>query len=163
MLPLTEDSIRASFVNASQRERKELTLPKDFDALAWDKFDFLAWRDPKLAMQGYVVALVDGEPVGIVLRQNDGRLGAKAQCSWCEDVQLPNEVVFFSAKRAGAAGRKGDTIGSLICAQFECSRNVRKQPTMAYIGFDVEAERLRRIEVLLEHAENFVRAVRDGD
>jgi hypothetical protein len=163
MLPLTEESIRASLVNASQRERKELTLPKDFDSLAWGKIDFLAWRDPKLSMQGYVVVHLDGELVGIVLRQSDGRLGAKAQCSWCEDVQLPNEVVFFSAKRAGAAGRKGDTVGSLVCAHFECSRNVRKQPTMAYIGFDVEAERLRRIDVLLEHAQNFVRGVRDGD
>lgn len=34
---------------------------------------------------------------------------------------------------------------------------------MAYLGFDVDAERLRRIDALREHAREFVRRIRDGD
>src|SRR6478736_3402327 len=120
MHPISEAALRASFVNASQRERQKLTLPPEFAALDWDSLDYLGWRDGKAAQLGYVVAELDGEPVGILLRQADAKPRARAQCSWCEDVQLPNEVVLFSAKRARAAGRKGDSVGTLACAQFEC-------------------------------------------
>ncbi|MGO7983979.1 FBP domain-containing protein, partial [Rhizobium johnstonii] len=61
------------------------------------------------------------------------------------DVHLPNDVLFYTAKRAGQAGRNGDTIGTLACADFECSANVRKRPPVAYIGFDVEAARQQRM------------------
>ena len=82
--------------------------------------------------------------------------------SWCEDVTLPNDVVSFNARRAGAAGRKGDSISTLVCAAFECPVNVRTQPTARYVGFDVEAAMQRRIAALAEHVEGFARAVRDG-
>lgn len=158
MLPLTESQIRSSFVNASQRERKELTLPA-LDAVRWDDLDYLGWRDRKNPNLGYVVAEVDGEPVGVLLRTAEGGVRTRPQCSWCEDVHLPNEVVFFIAKRAGAAGRKGDTLGTLVCAEFQCSANVRKRPPLAYVGFDVEAARQQRIEALREHVTTFVQRV----
>ncbi|WP_233198173.1 MULTISPECIES: FBP domain-containing protein [unclassified Cryobacterium] len=77
-------------------------------------------------------------------------------------VQLPNDVAFFSSKRAGQAGRNGDTIGILACANFECSANVRNLPSVAYIGFDVEAARQQRIEALGQHVRKFLQDVRDG-
>ena len=162
MLQLTDQDIRASLVNASLRERKSLTLPAHFDALAWDNLDYLGWRDPKIPGNGYVFVELEDGPVGILLTQAKGRMQTRPQCSWCTDVQLPNEVVLFSAKRAGPAGRNGDTIATLACANFECCANVRKLPSVAYIGFDVEAARVRRIEALGEHVRNFVRDVRDG-
>ncbi len=162
MIPLTENQIRSSFVNASQRERKELTLP-DLAQLRFDELDYLGWRDRKQPALGYVVAIVDGEPVGVLLRQADGRIRSRPQCSWCEDVHLPNDVVFFIAKRAGKAGRNGNTLGTLVCAGFECSANVRKRPPTAYVGFDVEAARQQRIDALREHVGAFVRRVMDGD
>ncbi|WP_348788415.1 FBP domain-containing protein [Leifsonia sp. NPDC080035] len=158
MLPLTEQQLRSSFVNASQRERKELTLP-DLAATRWDDIDFLGWRDRKNPNLGYVVAEVDGELVGVLLRKAEGGVRSRPQCSWCEDVHLPNEVVFFIAKRAGAAGRNGNTLGTLVCSGFECSTNVRKRPALAYVGFDVEAARLQRIEALREHVTTFIRRV----
>lgn len=159
MNPLTADAIRASFLNVSQRERKAIPLP-DLDAVDWDKLDFLGWRDPKQPLLGYVVADLDGDPTGILLRQAEPPR-ARAQCSWCEDVQLPHPVVFFSAKRAGEAGRRGDTVGTLVCAGFECSANVRKLPTLAYLGFDREAERERRILALRDRVAGFLRNLRD--
>ncbi|WP_395638927.1 FBP domain-containing protein [Pseudolysinimonas sp.] len=158
MQSLTADAIRASFLNVSQRERTAIPLP-DLDTVAWEKVDFLGWRDRKQPLLGYVVADLDGEPAGVLLRQAEPPR-ARAQCSWCEDVQLPAPVVFFSAKRSGDAGRRGDTVGTLVCAGFECSAHVRKLPTMAYLGFDREAERERRIGVLRERVGDFLTNLR---
>jgi hypothetical protein len=71
-----------------------------------------------------------------VLRQADGRPGARAQCSWCEDIELSNDVVFFSAKRSGEARRNGNTVGTLVCDKFQCAINARKRPAVAYIGIE---------------------------
>ncbi|QAY61206.1 FBP domain-containing protein [Microbacterium protaetiae] len=162
MHALTEKDLRASFVNASQRERNSLTLPHDFDETDWATIDFLGWRDAKFALQGYIVVPVDGQPVGILMRESDQRSRTRPQCSWCEDVTLPNDVVFFSAKRSGRAGRNGDTVGTLVCAHFECPRNVRKLPPLAYPGYDREAARERRIVALRENVANFARDIRDS-
>ncbi|MFF2272151.1 FBP domain-containing protein [Agromyces sp. NPDC058136] len=159
MLPITDAQIRASFINASVRERAALSLPADFARLDWDRRDFLGWRDRKLPNVGYVVAPIGGELVGVMLKRADGRLRSRPQCSWCEDVHLPNDVLFFVARRAGAAGRRGDTIGTLVCADFQCSANARKRPPVAYLGFDVEAARDRRVEALREHVVGFIREV----
>lgn len=154
MLSLTENAIRASFLNASQRERKAIPMP-DLDAVVWDDLDYLGWRDAKLTHVGYVVVPGDDGPVGILLREAEQRTRTRPQCAWCEDVTLPNDVVFFSARRAGAAGRNGNTIGTLVCEQFECSANVRKLPPLAYLGYDVEAARQRRIEALRVNVRRF--------
>lgn len=161
MHALSESDVRSSFLNTTLSERKSITYP-DFDTVAWDQIDYLGWRDRKLALVGYVVTIVDGEPAGVLLRQAESTPRSRAQCSWCSDVQLPNDVVLFSAKRAGAAGRRGDTVGTLVCSEFECSTNVRRLPPSAYLGYDVEAARERRIEALRTHVEAFVRGIRDG-
>jgi FBP C-terminal treble-clef zinc-finger len=162
MQPISERALRASFVNVSQRERNGLTLPPGLDSLDWDRLDYLGWRDARIPSLGYVVVHLDGEPVGVMLRQGDGRTRSRPQCSWCEDVLLPNDVVLFSAKRAGAAGRNGNTVATLVCSHFECSANVRKRPPVAYIGFDVDAARLQRIASLQQRAAAFIRDIRDG-
>jgi len=159
MTPLTEQQIRASFVNASRKEVSDAAFPTDFAQTRFEALDYFGWHDRKLARRSYVVAEVDGRPVGVVLRQADARPLTRPQCSWCSDVNLTNDVVFYSAKRAGAAGRNGDTIGTLICADFGCSATVRKLPPMAYIGFDAEAARIDRIRELQLHAEAFAREV----
>ncbi len=163
MLPLTEQQIRSSFINASLRERKSLTLPSNFDELSWENLDFLGWRDEKLPLIGYVVTFLDGEPVGIMFRKADGKTRSRPQCSWCEDVNLPNDVTFFNAKQAGPAGRNGDTISTLVCEKFECSVNVRTPQSLPYVGFDREAAIAHRIQVLQDHVQNFTQRVRDGE
>jgi hypothetical protein len=162
MLSLDEKTVRASFVNASRKEVSDLTLPAGFAELDWDRLDYLGWRDPKIGRRAYIVAVVDGAPVGILLRQTDASPRTRAQCSWCQDVTLPNDVVAFSARRAGPAGRNGDTVGTLICSNFECSVNVRRPAPMAYIGFDVDAAREERIATLRERAASFAGVVLHG-
>ena len=159
MLTLVEKTIRSSLVNASKREATELTLPPDFDSLDWESLDYLGWRDRKYARRAYaIVPLADG-PVGIMLTQAEASPRSRAQCSWCQDVSLPNDVLFFSARRTGPEGRRGDTVGTLVCADFECSANVRRPPRVAYLGFDVEAARDARIETLRQNTAAFARGL----
>ncbi|WP_454148942.1 FBP domain-containing protein [Microbacterium lacticum] len=72
MQALTENQIRASLLNVSQSERKNVALPADLAESPWDEMDFYGARDCKLALVGYVVALVDDEPAGL-LRQAEAK------------------------------------------------------------------------------------------
>ena len=159
MISFTEEDIRASFVNASRSERARAAMP-DLATITWDKLDYLGWRDKKQPQVGYLVAVVDDEPVGLLLKQAEAHPRTRAQCTWCADVTLPNDVVLFSTKRAGDAGRRGDTIATLLCSNFECSKNVRALPSLAYPGFDREAARAQRIQNLQASSSSFARDVR---
>lgn len=160
MLPISDQQLRGAFVNTSRKESSSIHVPEGLEALDWPSLDYLGWRDPKLVRRAYaIVQSLDGDPVGILLRQSATPPRTRAQCSWCQDVRLPNDVVFFGAKRAGSAGRNGNTIGTLLCERFECSRNVRNDPPPAYEGFDVEAARLRRIDDLRLRSASFAESV----
>ena len=162
MIFLDEKTIRASFVNASRKEVSDLTLPADLADLEWERLDYLGWRDPKVAKRAYIVVPSDDGPVGIILKQAEASPRSRAQCSWCQDVKLPNDVVLYSARRVGAAGRNGNTVGTLICSEFQCSVNVRKLPPSAYLGYDVEAARQQRIDVLRQRASDFALGIVHG-
>ncbi len=162
MLALDVSSIRASFINATRKEVTDLTLPPGFSDFDWDRLDYLGWRDSKAARRAYIVVPGADGPIGIMLRQAEASPRTRAQCSWCHDVELPNPVAFYSARRAGPDGRRGDTIGTLVCAEFECSANVRRRPSMASMGFDPDAVRESRIAELRERAASFAFAVQHG-
>lgn len=159
MRPLDERDIRASFINASRKEVSSLTLPPAFAEIDFDRLDYLGWNDAKFARRAYLVTEVDGALTGALLQRAEQRVFARTQCSWCEDVTLRNDVQFFAARKAGAAGRNGDTVGTLACAEFGCSHNVRRLPALAYEGYDREAARQQRIERLGENVRAFLRAV----
>jgi len=158
MRELSEQQIRSSFINVSQRERANITMPK-LGELQWDRLEFLGWRDPRGGQVGWVLVEDGDDVIGIAVRQTDARTTSRPQCSWCEDITLPNDVVFFSARRAGHAGRNGDTVGILACEQFECTTNVRRLGPLPYVGYDREAARQRRIATLADRVLGFVREV----
>jgi len=158
MLPIDERAIRASFRNTSRKEASSAAMPPGFAEVDFSLLDFLGWSDPKMPRRAYVAAhRDDGSPVSVMLQQAEQRVLARAQCSWCEDVTLRNDVQFFAARKAGPAGRNGDTLGVLICANFGCSANVRRLPVLAYEGFDREAARAQRILRLQQHVQGFLR------
>jgi len=160
MRPIDERTLRASFLNASRKEVSDLTLPSAFAELDFEKLDYLGWVDPKLPRRSYVVAWVDDVLTGVILQRAEQRVIARAQCSWCEDVTLRNDVQLYVARKAGPAGRKGDTIGTLVCTEFGCSKNVRVLPPLAYDGYDRELAREMRIVKLQEHVAAFIAAVK---
>lgn len=160
MNPLTENQIRASFVNASRRESSQLTLPSDLADLRWDRLDYLGWVDRKAPLRAYAVVPVDDTLVGLALRAPEGAASRRrAVCAWCEDVIATDDVSLYVVRRAGAAGRNGDTIGTLICTTFECSKNVRRKPTVVEAGQDPAGLVERRIEGLRERSAKFAREV----
>ncbi|MCS3444080.1 FBP domain-containing protein [Microbacterium phyllosphaerae] len=160
MRPIDERTLRASFLNASRKEVSDLTLPPGFAELEFDRLDYLGWVDPKLPRRSYVVAWIDDVVTGVILQRAEQRVIARAQCSWCEDVTLRNDVQLYVARKAGPAGRKGDTIGTLVCTEFGCSKNVRVLPPLAYDGYDRELAREMRIVTLQEHVAAFIAAVK---
>lgn len=160
MRPIDERALRASFINASRKEVSDLNLPAGFDDIDFEKLDYLGWTDPKMPRRAYVVVWIDDVATGVFLQRAEQRVIARAQCSWCEDVTLRNDVQLFVARKAGPAGRKGDSVGILTCAEFGCSTNVRILPPLAYEGYDRELARELRIVRLQEHVAAFVGAVR---
>ncbi|MBJ7480468.1 FBP domain-containing protein [Rhodococcus erythropolis] len=160
MIILTDTSIRSSLVNASRKEKSDLTLPDGFDAIDFDVLDYLGWRDPKMGRRAYaIVPTLDGETIGVLLVQAEATPRSRAQCSWCRDTRLPNEVVFYGAKLAGPAGRRGSTVGTLICRDFQCSANVRNDPPLPYTGYDASAARQHRKDELVLRSSSFVERV----
>ncbi|MGO4680858.1 FBP domain-containing protein [Microbacterium sp. 2MCAF23] len=158
MLPIDERAIRASFRNASRKEASSMTPPPEFGAVDFTQLDYLGWSDPKMPRRAYIAAhRDDGSPVAVLLQQAEQRTSARAQCSWCEDVTLRNDVQFFAARKAGSEGRNGNSLGVLICANFGCSGNVRRLPPLAYEGYDREAAREQRILRLQQHIRGFLR------
>jgi hypothetical protein len=163
MHPLTEKQIRDSFVNATKREVAQATLP-DLAALDWTRLDYLGWRDRKSPLAAYAVVEVDGSPTGILLRAGDpgaSRARRQALCAWCTDLVATDDVTLYVARRAGASGRQGNSVGTLICTEFICSQNVRRRPTSAEAGTDVDRQLVveRRVAELRERSTAFVAEV----
>ncbi|WP_395244412.1 FBP domain-containing protein [Agromyces sp. MMS24-K17] len=133
MRPLGEGEIRESFVNATPLELEQLELPIEHLLLEWDHVDALAWRDRRFRNRGYLVTIVGDDPVGLVLRAADGggsRFRASI-CNLCHTQQPGDQVTMFTARRIGEAGRRGDTVGTYVCADLSCQENVRLHPPLA--------------------------------
>ncbi|MFJ5697237.1 FBP domain-containing protein [Arthrobacter sp. NPDC093139] len=164
MQAITPQQIRSSFINATRSEATKLTLPKNLDSQDWDNLDFLGWRDEKLPLRGYLVVPGQKGLTGIMLRAPEG--GAKKNrsvlCELCRDVFSKEDVLLWVAKRAGQSGRDGNTVGTLICADFLCCENVRKEPPANEINPDPAAVVLRQIEGLQNRTSHFLNRVQQG-
>ncbi len=163
MYALTDAAIRSSFINASKREVRDAILP-NLATIDWDARDLLGWRDSKKDNTGYVVTVLDDTPVGVRFTTAP-RTGPrrKSLCAWCQDVVVEDDVTMYVARRGGAPGRKGDTIGTLICSEFGCNEHVRRTPTLTEVGSSDEQDRInlihKRIDGLRERSTSFVRQV----
>ncbi|GAA1048807.1 FBP domain-containing protein [Arthrobacter russicus] len=161
MQKFSVDDIRRSFVNASRSEVKAINFPADFDQFDWEQLDYLGWRDPKMPQRGYLVFPADTGLVGIALRAPEGGSGKirKIICDLCRDVRSETDVYLYVARRAGHAGRDGNTVGTLICSDFRCSRNVRAEVSASRRHADWDTTRALQIEALTERTAKFVARV----
>lgn len=127
MNPLSENEIRGSFVNCSKGEARRLNLPRGLAELPWEHLDFLGWRDQGAPDRGYLVAEHAGELVGVTLRVPSVRrsLTKTNVCSLCLSAHAGSGVALLAARRAGVAGREGNTVGTYICADLACSLYLR--------------------------------------
>jgi hypothetical protein len=124
--PLTEQQIRASFVNCSKGEAGRAAVPRDLPALPWDDLDFLGWRDPKAPERACLVAETGGPLVAVSLRcPGPSPLQKKASmCSLCLTSHTGG-VTLMVAPRAGKAGQQGNSVGDYLCSDLACSLYVR--------------------------------------
>lgn len=159
MNTLTESQIRSSFINASKGEAKRAFLP-DLDQIDFENLDYLGWQDAKRPRQHYVALELDGELAVMLLRGTETGPVRKIMCSWCEGGV---EAASFVAPLAGEAGRRGNTIGTLVCANFACSSNVRQPPPPHELRTEdpalLEYHQQMKIEGLRERSAAFVRTV----
>jgi hypothetical protein len=127
--PIPEPQLRRSFVNCSRGEANGMTLPRTFAETPWDDLVVLGWRDAKAPLRGYLVVEREGEPVGIAVRAADSRMSARtaATCLLCQTTQSGSDVSLFTARRAGGAGRQGNTVGTYMCADLGCAARARTE------------------------------------
>ncbi|MCL7427695.1 FBP domain-containing protein [Streptomyces sp. YS415] len=127
MRPLTEPEIRTSFVNCSKGEAKRLAVPRELDRLPWADLDFLGWRDPGAPDRSYLVTERDGRLVGITLRFPSSQRGFlhRSMCSLCLTTHRGGGVSLMTARKAGAAGREGNSVGLYMCTDLACSLYLR--------------------------------------
>jgi hypothetical protein len=125
--PLSADDIRRSFVNSTKSQVKAIALPSKFTELPWESLDFLGWRDGKAPNRGYLVVPRDEGVTGIaVSTQTSGAARRFAGlCDLCNTTHHVSDVALFAARRAGTAGREGNTVGTYICADLACSLYIR--------------------------------------
>lgn len=138
MRPLSETDIRASFVNCSKGEAKRLAVPRDLAERPWPDLDFLGWRDPGALDRAYLVAPWpatggggEDSVVGVTLRLATQQRGFlhRNMCSLCLTTHGGNGVSLMTGRRAGEAGRRGDSVGAYICTDLACSLYVRGRKT----------------------------------
>jgi len=127
MRALTEQEIRNSFVNCSKGEAKRLAIPRDLDERPWDDLDFLGWRDPGAPDRSYLVTEHAGRLFGVTLRFPSSQRSFlhRSMCSLCLTTHRGGGVSLMTARKAGAAGRDGNSIGVYMCTDLACSLYVR--------------------------------------
>jgi hypothetical protein len=156
---MTEQQVRRSFVNCSKGEANSATLPRDLADLPWGELEVLGWRDPKAPLRGYLVVQREGRPVGVALRAADTRMSARrtVMCLLCRSTHSGDAVSLFTARRAGEAGRNGNTVGTYVCADLGCAARARtgippwlRERDPAEVGEERAAELRERVETFLD-------------
>ncbi|MFB7878397.1 FBP domain-containing protein [Nocardia sp. NPDC056064] len=132
MEPVTERDIRASFVNCSKGDAKRLSVPRDLGERPWDDLDFLGWNDPSYAGRCYISVPGEDGLISIALRHETGGSGKTQMCTICLTTHSGGGVSLMTAAKAGESGRRGNTVGTLMCTDLACSLYARnkKSPAM---------------------------------
>lgn len=127
MQRLDKSDIQRALVNVTKSERAAVTFDPGFADVPWDVLDFYGWRDPRKPQRGYVVRERADGPVAVALQTSASTAAnpRKAMCSLCRAVDAANSIALFAARRTGAEGRRGDTVGTYICAGLDCSAQLR--------------------------------------
>lgn len=162
MRALTESDVRQSFINAEPEELRLIEMPHDLLLVDWDFHDFLAWRDPASSKRGCVIVEIGGQVTGIVLRSADPGRTRSGMCNICHTMQPGNQVALFSARRAGAAGARGDSVGTYICADLSCHKNVRLAHPLAPNEIRPPGQIDTRLDGTRRRMEGFAKRVLEG-
>ncbi|MCA2215967.1 FBP domain-containing protein [Jidongwangia harbinensis] len=169
MEPLGEQEIRACFVNCSKGEASRIRMPAAFSAggVPWADLDFLGWTDPGAPLRALLVVPGPDGPTGVVLRRPEARKVSamrSSMCRVCLTDHVASGVTLFVAPLAGAAGRKGNSVGEYLCADLACSQYLRgkRQPKMRLVRPEETLTLPERIDRAMANLHAFVGRVAAG-
>jgi hypothetical protein len=159
---MTRDEVRGAIANLDPAESK-VRLPAWFDRVAWDKLDYLGWRDPRAPMRAYLVTDIDGTASGVVLRQSPSRAEhdrRAVMCALCQFMRRFNEVALFAAPRPSTDKRQRlSTLGILLCTDLDCATKVHSAPVTGPLDPPVDEIIQARREGLRARTVAFLRSV----
>ncbi|MEV1142326.1 FBP domain-containing protein [Micromonospora sp. NPDC049799] len=122
---LTDQQVRAAFVNCTKGETKRLFVPRDLADRPWADLDYFGWRDPQAPDRAYLVTEMGDGPVAVALRSpSAGGRPARSMCSLCLTAHTGG-VSLMVARRAGKAGQQGNSVGTYMCSDLACSLYIR--------------------------------------
>lgn len=102
-----------------------MNFPATLAGIEWDSLEYLGWRDPNAPQRGYLVVWEEERLTGLALRAPEGVSNKTVMCALCRSTHSGGGVALFVARRAGAAGRNDNTVGTYICADLACSMYAR--------------------------------------
>lgn len=120
MHELSETTIRKSFVNCSKGEAKRLNLPT-LREVKWEDQIFLSWLDHKSPLKGCLVVEHEGEVQAVLLQKAKAQSKAAQMCQFCMTLHPGSGISMYTAARPGESGRRGNTIGTYLCANLACT------------------------------------------
>lgn len=163
MEPISEAEIRRSFLNCSKGEANRVKLPADLAEAPWADLDFYGWIDPGAPLRAGIA--VPG-PTGLrtlLLRRADrgstsGGTTRSSMCQVCLTSHASGGVSLFTAARAGAAGRNGNSLGEYLCSDLACSLYLRgkRQPRARLVKYEETLSLDEKIERAMTKLGGFV-------
>jgi hypothetical protein len=166
MEPISEAEIRQSFINCSKGEASRVKLPVDFAGTPWADLDFFGWIDPSAPQRAAVAVPGPGGLRTMLLRRADragasGGASRSGMCQVCLTSHASGGVSLFTAPRAGAAGRKGNSLGEYLCSDLACSLYLRgkRQPRLRLVKYEETLSLDEKIECAVAKLDGFVQRV----
>jgi len=124
--PLTAETVRRSMINCSKGDARRMTVVDEVVGTDPDDVEFVGWHDPRMPQRAYVVGLHEGVVTGVLLRPAAGTGPRRtAMCALCRTTRTDGQVSLYTAPRAGAAGRDGNSVGTYICDDLACPTTAR--------------------------------------
>jgi hypothetical protein len=166
MEPIGEADIRRSFINCSKGEATRVKLPADFADTPWADLDFFGWVDPGAPQRAAIAVPGPGGLRSVLLRRADRAAGSgsasrSSMCQVCLTSHASGGVSLFTAARAGASGRNGNSLGEYLCSDLACSLYLRgkRQPRMRLVKYEETLTLDEKIERAVTKLEGFVQRV----
>lgn len=159
---LTADAVRRSMINCSKGDAKRMTVVDAVVGTDLDAVEFAGWADPRMPQKAYLVTQHEGVLAGVLLRPAAGG-GARrtAMCALCRTTHTDGAVTLYTAPKAGAAGREGNSVGTYVCTDLACPTTTRleRRPS-ASVTPDLSLPVDERVAGLRVRVDGFLAAIR---
>ncbi|GAA4933550.1 treble-clef zinc-finger protein [Actinomycetospora succinea] len=158
---LTADAVRRSMINCSKGDAKRMTVVDAVVGTDLDAVEFAGWQDPRMPQRAYLVTLHEGAVTGVLLRPAGGGARRTAMCALCRTTHTDGEVTLYTAPRAGAAGREGNSVGTYVCTDLACPVTTRleRKPCPSVVP-DLSLPVDERVAGLRVRVDGFLAAIR---